>query len=121
MKNARLATILLAAATLSITPAQAQTPVEGNVTNGKQCFEDEPCFEWSTMGDLTRGVILKTAPKDCRWRDGWSKRCFVVLDASEYCHARKANVIDLKRTRPLKGDRIARDHGCDSSMFAQNV
>jgi len=78
------------------------------------CLEDMPCWNWVDGGNGARGVILVTAPRSCRWRDGWSARCVTVLSACEYFHARRAGVIDRARTASLKGDRWARDHGCDA-------
>ena len=75
-----------------------------------RCFEDEPCWRWSTMGDLQRGVVLNT-PK------GEPKRR-AVLDPCEFGFYDHMGWIDWQRTPRLRGDAFARRHGCDPRYFA---
>jgi hypothetical protein len=69
-------------------------------------LEDERGWSWSECGNLYRGVVLRTGDT-------------AMVDAALYCHARRARLIDLRKTAHVKGDRIARDKGCSARYFAQ--
>jgi hypothetical protein len=72
----------------------------------RTCQEDMACWEWSTMGNLDRGVTLKSGRR-------------MVVDASRFCRLELAHKINWRASPRLKGDWIARTHGCDGRLFAQ--
>lgn len=74
----------------------------------RTCFEDEPCWNWATMGNHKRGVVttdgtpLVVGP--CRFARMWERgrlRYSVRFNGRTY--------VLLER---LKGDGWARRHGC---------
>lgn len=78
--------------------------IAGRAT-GATCYEDEPCFRWSTMGNHQRGWV---AVKGDRHRH--------VVNTCQFAALNFNHMIDWKRTPHLHGDRWAIKHGCDPEM-----
>lgn len=70
------------------------------------CAEDAPCWTWSTMGNMQRGVFVH----------GRASR--VIVDPCGFAVRSFRGRIDWTRTPVLRGDGIARAHGCDPRYFA---
>jgi hypothetical protein len=90
-----LGTMSLGASLASADAPQART-----------CQEDMPCWAWSTMGNLDRGVVTRHGRH-------------VVVDAARFCRLERAHRIDWRATPRLRGDFTARTRGCDGRLFAQ--
>lgn len=73
------------------------------------CSEDQPCWTWSTMGNLDRGVYVKHR----------SRR--VVVEPCEFAYLDYKARIDWNRTPHLRGDEYARRHGCDWRKYAPDA
>lgn len=69
-----------------------------------RCVEDDPCWSWSTMGNLMRGVVMVGGR-------------VVVVDPCRFAYADHVGNIDWTRTRRLFGDGFARRHGCDPRWY----
>ncbi len=71
----------------------------------KFCAEDDPCWTWSTMGNLDRGVYVKG-------------RRFRVVTPCQFATLAELSLIDWKRTAHLRGDAYARANGCRDDLYA---
>jgi hypothetical protein len=76
-----------------------------------RCMEDDPCWSWSTMGNLDRGVYV-------RGETGKVVRRRVVVDPCTFAWLSFNGRIDWRRTPHLRGDQFARKHGCNPRMYA---
>lgn len=90
---------LLAIAGIALTGAMAQPAAAAT-----RCAEDSPCWTWSTMGNLQRGVTVKGG----RYR---------VVDPCQFASLTQLSLIDWKRTPHLRGDRFARNNGCRDDLY----
>jgi hypothetical protein len=79
------------------------------------CHEDDPCFAWSTMGNLHRGVILK--PGKTRAACVRMNGRYCVVDPCGFAWLDHSGRIDWSRTPRLRGDHTARRHGCNPALF----
>lgn len=70
------------------------------------CQEDMPCWTWSKMGNMTRGVYL------------WSYGERAVVDACYFAYLDHIGRINWRRTKRLKGDQFARANGCNPRLYA---
>ena len=73
--------------------------------------EDEPCWSWSTRGNLARGVVVRA--------EAATPRHHRIVDACAFATAVRAQTIDWTRTEHLRGDGYALRHGCDPALYAQ--
>lgn len=111
-----IAALVLVAAVLALAfvpSAQAsvpQAPAKGKTVVADVCYEDEPCWTWSTMGNLQRGVVLNT-PRGERKRRA-------ILDPCGFAYYDHMGWIDWKRTPRLRGDGFARRNGCNPRLYA---
>jgi hypothetical protein len=78
--------------------AQAEAP-------GLVCYEDEPCFDWTAMGNGKRGIVLVTGRR-------------IVVGTCRYQRLYNAGRINLKRTPWIKGDGWAIRYGCGFDVLA---
>jgi hypothetical protein len=88
----------------SLAHASARPPV--------RCMEDQPCWQWSTMGNLDRGVYVRTEDT------GRPVRRIVVVDPCTFAWLSFHGRIDWRRTRHLRGDGFARRYGCNPRRYA---
>lgn len=109
----------MAATFTPLAPSHALT-VRASLAHG--CNEDEACFTWATMGNLSRGVVVKHGVHIPRaWgveRTLWD-RMTALVDAAAFCRMERRHMIDWTHTPRLKGDSVARVRGCDVRYFAQ--
>lgn len=122
--------LVLLSATLLCVGEDANASVQGysvhvrhaseTATLARSCAEDDPCFTWSTMGNLERGLYVKRGRSVPRawgaYRAPWGAW---IVDASVFCRMERARLIDWHRSPRLRGDSLAREHGCDARLFAQ--
>jgi hypothetical protein len=73
------------------------------------CQEDQRCWNWATMGNQQRGVVLNTPAGEPTRR--------AILGPCAFAYYNYNGWIDWERTRPLKGDRLAMRRGCDPYLF----
>lgn len=106
MRNAFAAIGLAMAITMGLASLAHAAP-----TTATRCMEDQPCFTWSTMGNLDRGVYVRT-------EGGQRVRRRVVVDPCTFAWLSFNGRIDWRRTPHLRGDGFARKHGCDPRMYA---
>jgi hypothetical protein len=96
-------TLIVAALAIFAGEATASTPPA-------KCYEDSPCWHWPTMGNLERGVVLRTPRGEPKRR--------AILGPCGFAYYDHMGWIDWKRTPRLRGDRFARRHGCNPRLFA---
>lgn len=89
--NANAKCIALIAATAALIPATAQARWP---TDRQACQEDAPCWNWATMGNHKRGVIVANSFD-------------VLVSPCRYQRFMKLGLIDRKATPRLKGDKLA--------------
>jgi len=83
------------------------------------CAEDEPCWTWSTMGSLTRGVVVTSGTprgigvKMPRAILGKGGRRVTPCQFAFLAHEGRLS----RKTKRLKGDRWAMAHGCDFRYY----
>jgi hypothetical protein len=112
----RLSLIAALAATLIVGMATYAAPAMA----APACEEDEPCFVWSKMGNLNRGVVVRKSERkrqDCErtFKRGAIQVC--VTDPCGFAYMWHRGIIDLKRTPRLRGDVWAMMHGCDLAYY----
>lgn len=78
----------------------------------RACQEDQPCWQWSTNGNLMRGVYVGgyDSPKDRPHK--------IVVDPCRFAYLDFTGQINWNATKRLKGDMFARRHGCDPHLYA---
>ena len=81
--------------------------IEGS--SAKSCQEDNPCWAWSKMGNLDRGIYIE------------GRKTRIVVEPCEFAYLDFKGRIDWKRTKHLKGDSFARKHGCNPRLYAPNA
>lgn len=86
-------------------PADGPAYVNGA---GTVCAEDEPCWTWSTMGNLSRGIVTTRGAR-------------IVVDPPRFARLARAHRIDWHATPHLRGDAWARAHGTDGRYYAQDA
>ncbi len=72
----------------------------------RRCLEDQPCWSWSTMGNLSRGVFVH------------GRKSVRVVEPCRFAALDFHGKIDWTRTPRLKGDGFARKHGCSPYLYA---
>lgn len=77
--------------------------------------EDSPAFEWSTMGNMERGVVVKRRAIHVG-RQTMPNPLHRVVNACEYAYLAHEGLLSRK-TKHLRGDGIAMRHGCDYKYF----
>lgn len=87
------------------------------------CYEDQPCFNWATMGNMQRGVTLNRRAIRLgvhrsvgRPHPSGVKRERVV-NPCEFAFLHHSGFLNWKGTPRLTGDRLAQKHGCDYAYF----
>lgn len=108
-----IAAIVTAAAILALVCMPSATHA------ATRCAEDDPCWTWSTMGDLQRGVHVRNTPRAIHigTRRIGSPRQWRVVSPCEFAFLAHEGLLTSKTT-PLKGDLFAERHGCDYRLYA---
>lgn len=102
MRRTTAALATLTAAVLPLTSAPScPSPTR------EACHEDAPCWNWATMGDHKRGVIIIAG----RSRTGKDLTRKVVATPCEYQHLRRAGLVHAS-TPHLRGDATAMRFRC---------
>lgn len=96
--------LALACAACLLVAAILTTAVNAGIS--QPCHEDEPCWNWATMGNMDRGVFLRHGGDVVR-----------VVDPCRFAYLDHVGRINWELSPRLKGDRLARRHGCDPRYF----
>jgi hypothetical protein len=129
-----LAALVLIAAIVALSlPATSQaegaippSPAKGSTVtmslDAPECYEDQPCWNWATMGNLQRGVYVRNTAKARAVGVNPSKqralRLWRVVTPCEFAYASHEGLLDTRKTKRLRGDLFAQRHGCDYRLYA---
>lgn len=102
---------LACSASLIVAFALAGTLASSAVSHSRdrvECFEDQPCWTWSTMGNRKRGIVLA------------GSRRHKVVGVCAFKRLDRRGRIDWHRTDRIRGDMSARRHKCQTCKSARD-
>ncbi len=95
--------------------SSAPSPVYG-ASSGAPCYEDMACWNWATMGDRTRGVLLTAGAhvpaRYVRAVYASPTGTRVVVAPCAFARMMRAGMIRYPRAERMRGDTFAIVRGC---------